>query len=116
MLSALSTIQISDAHIQGSPLLRRWVLAANLAAALLSVGLIAAVPTGDRVIVFVSPWSDAGTVIETISRANGSVVDGGRAGWIAVATDQKDGFAGRLYDAGAILVLNGELAAGCFQR
>ncbi|MCB1439305.1 MAG: hypothetical protein KDJ63_05975 [Nitratireductor sp.] len=97
-------------------MLRRWVLAANLAAALLSVGLIAAVPTGDRVIVFVSPWSAEGTVIETISRANGSVVNGGRTGWIAVATDEKDGFAGRLYNAGAILVLNGELAAGCFQR
>jgi hypothetical protein len=68
---------------------------------------------GEPVAVIAMPWSDvnAATVIAT---AGGQLIDVAASGVVAIGLGQQTGFAGRLYAAGALLVLDGRAAAFCF--
>ena len=91
------------------------MIALNLAAAFLVVAGIAVVPTGSRVVVVAPPWSDPERVISIIAEAGGTLVDGGRSPWLAVAEGSSPDFANRLFTAGALLILDGRLAAACIK-
>ncbi|GAB4363919.1 MAG: hypothetical protein Kow0026_28700 [Oricola sp.] len=106
---ALDTIPATDHQ----PRYQRRILAANLAAALMVVVAIAAVPTGSRVVVIAPPWSKPDRVISIIADAGGTLVNGGRVSWLAVADGTSPDFINRLFAAGAMLVLDGRLAAAC---
>ena len=72
-----------------------------------------AAPRGDFVLVVSSPFETNATRINRIAQADGSVVASGRYDWITVAHSAEPGFASRLMKAGALLVLNENLALGC---
>jgi hypothetical protein len=94
--------------------LQQRILALNIAAALIVVVAIAAVPTGSRVVVVAPPWSAPERVISIIAEAGGTLVNGGRGQWLAVAEGQSPDFVSRLFSAGALFVFDGKLSAACF--
>ena len=85
----------------------------GFAVALVVPLLLVAVPRSEVVVLVGAPGSDAGDLVRIVAAAGGSIVtvDGGRE--IAVARAEDDGFVGRLYAAGARLVLDGRGAGGC---
>ncbi|UIJ73122.1 hypothetical protein [Aurantimonas sp. HBX-1] len=95
---------------------RRLLLIGNIAAALLVLIGIAAVPKGDRVLVLVGPWSDPQHVVAVVRAAGGTLVATGRRPWIAVADGAAPDFVSRLVSAGAVLVLDGGFGAACLTR
>lgn len=94
--------------------IQRRILAANLVAAAVIVAAIAVVPTGSRVVVVAPPWSEPDRVVSIIADAGGTLVNGGRSQWLAVADSTSPEFVNRLFAAGALLILDGRLAAACF--
>ena len=90
----------------------RWVRRASLvliAWAAIMVALPFVGPSGRRVAVV----GDASHAIRVITAAGGSVVEV-RRGAVMTRAD-RPGFVADLYRAGAPLVLEGRIAAGCFQ-
>lgn len=92
---------------------QRRLIVVNLIAALVVVLAIAAVPTGSRVVVVAPPWSPPERVISIIANAGGTLVNGGRSPWLAVAEGSSPDFINRLFAAGALFILNGRLAPAC---
>lgn len=94
----------------------RYILVFNI---LLCIGIISVpilMPKNDRVAVFTSPWGGASNVMNVIADANGALVNGGKAEWIAVASSASENstdFVDKLYQAGAWLVIDGAIAAAC---
>lgn len=95
------------------PSLKRWLVALNAACALGVIVAIAMVPTGTRLVVVGSPFSSPGAMMTVIAQAGGRLVNGGAASWIVVAEGTTADFASRLRASGALLVLDGRLAAAC---
>lgn len=95
------------------PGLQRQLLTLNFVAAIMVILAIAVVPTGTRVVVVAPPWSGPERVMSIIGEAGGTLVNGGRADWLAVAEGSSPDFAKRLMAAGALAILNGRLAAAC---
>lgn len=92
---------------------QRRLIVVNLIAALVVVLAIAAMPTGSRVVVVAPPWSPPERVISIIANAGGTLVNGGRRPWLAVAEGSSPDFINRLFAAGALFILNGRLAPAC---
>jgi hypothetical protein len=61
----------------------------------------------------VAPWSEPGRIMNVITQAGGSLVNGGALDWIVIAEGGDTGFAARLIEAGAMMVLDGRLAQSC---
>lgn len=108
MANAFSTSDSKTRH-------KRRLLALNFVAALLVILAIAAVPTGSRVVVVAPPWSAPEQIIRIIADAEGTLVNGGRRHWLAVAEGTSPDFTNRLIAAGALLILDGRLAAACMK-
>ncbi|TLP43769.1 hypothetical protein FDK21_16215 [Cohaesibacter sp. CAU 1516] len=70
--------------------------------------------SGDKVVVFVPPWSSDTNVVEVIAAANGALLRGGKWHWIALAQSDDPGFVHRLYWSGAFFVGGGEAFSACF--
>lgn len=70
-------------------------------------------PRGQYVLVVTDPRATADDMIDVVGRAGGSLVEGGRYPWIAIAHSSAEGFASRLMRSGAVMVLNHNLAFGC---
>lgn len=70
-------------------------------------------PKNDRVAVILPPWADSARIMQVISDAGGELINGGRRDWIAVATSQSTDFVSKLYKAGAVMVIDGSIAAAC---
>ncbi|ODT23127.1 MAG: hypothetical protein ABS35_13195 [Kaistia sp. SCN 65-12] len=79
------------------------------------VAVIAARPSGPFVLVVTSPAGNAAGSMAVIDRAEGAFVWAGRVPWMSVAYSQAPDFPERLLDAGALLVINHDLALGCLQ-
>jgi hypothetical protein len=94
---------------------QRLVVLANIAACCLVFLAIAVVPRSARVVVFVSPFSEAGRVLSVVAAAGATFVNAGRRPWIAIADGPADNAVTRLYAAGALLVLDGSVGLGCLQ-
>lgn len=93
--------------------LLRWAGGAALALAawaLVMVALPFLGPEGRQVAVV----GDRAEAFRIIAAADGRVVEA-RSGALLARSD-RPGFVGRLYRAGAPLVLEGRIAAGCFRR
>lgn len=91
----------------------RWAAAAALVVAAWAMVMLAIPfigPDGRQVAVV----GDSGRALRAIAAAGGQVVEARRGA--VLARSDEPGFARRLYRAGAPLVLEGRIAAGCFGR
>jgi hypothetical protein len=79
------------------------------------VAVTAARPSGPFVLVVTSPAAHAAGSMAVIDRADGAFVWAGSVPWMSVAYSQAPDFPERLLDAGALLVINHDLALGCLQ-
>lgn len=70
-------------------------------------------PKGDRVAVILPPWAEPSHIMQVIADAGGVLVNGGQRDWIAVATSDSNDFVSELYKAGAVIVIDGSIAAAC---
>ncbi|MEW7008406.1 hypothetical protein [Lentilitoribacter sp. EG35] len=70
-------------------------------------------PKSEKVAVILPPWSEPSKIIQVIADAGGALVNGGRLDWIAVTTSESDDFVSKLYQAGAVIVIDGYIAAAC---
>lgn len=83
------------------------------AVALLTPLALLAIPHSETVALVGRAGSDTGAVIRVVAAAGGSILGVGGRPNIVIARSDSAGFAGRLYAAGAQLVLDGGLASGC---
>lgn len=88
----------------------------NLAVFLFILVGLWAIPSGNFVLVVTHPSAPPSTVMSIISAADGAYVRASRYPWISVAYSEKPGYPARLRAAGASLVINNLLAAGCLQE
>ncbi|MCJ2087714.1 hypothetical protein MKK88_17240 [Methylobacterium sp. E-005] len=72
-----------------------------------------AAPRSDTVALVGRAGSDTGAVVRLVAEAGGSILNVGGRPDIVIARSDNAGFVGRLYAAGARLVLDGGLAGGC---
>ena len=74
--------------------------------------IVVAAPAGKGpVAVFAAPW--AANAAEIVAQAGGQLVAAGRSPRIIMAISADEDFVGRLYRAGAILVMDPRYAVGC---
>lgn len=71
---------------------------------------------GDDVAVMVWPLSAHGRAAQVVSQAGGQLVDGARLPFIVVARGGPANLSARLYAAGALLVFDPGISAGCFTK
>ncbi len=83
---------------------------------LLLLGAVVARPGGPFVVVITNPAESAAANMAVIAEAGGRFVWSGRYSWISVAQSDEPGFVERLFQAGAFMVLNHELAVGCLKE
>lgn len=69
---------------------------------------------GDKVVVFVPPWSSATNAVEVIAKADGAFLRSGKWHWIALAQSDDPSFIRQLYLSGAFFVGGGEAFSACF--
>lgn len=91
------------------------VVATYFALAVALFTVIAARPSGPFVLVVTSPGAQAAGSMAVINRADGAFVWAGRFPWISVTYSLAPDFSERLLDAGALLVINHDLALGCLR-
>lgn len=89
------------------------IVGINLAVIGFVLSAAAIAPRNGQALVIVSPWSDPSRVVDVISQAGGSVVNGTGTPYAAIAHSNEPGFAFRLFKSGAMLVLDGSLAFFC---
>ncbi|QCI66498.1 hypothetical protein [Phreatobacter stygius] len=68
---------------------------------------------GADVAVVVWPFGPASRAAEVIAAAEGSIVMPSRLGWIIIAQAERPDFVAALYGAGALVVFDPRVAAGC---
>jgi hypothetical protein len=103
------TLPISAPRRPGAPLRIAALAAALLVAPLATL----AVPRSGTVAVVGAPGANAGGMAALVARAGGSIVRPGGLANVIVAVSAEPGFAGRLYGAGAWLVLDPVVLGGC---
>ncbi|MBU2329279.1 MAG: hypothetical protein KJ755_18320 [Alphaproteobacteria bacterium] len=89
--------------------------AAYFSFSVLALTIIAGKPSGPFVLVVTSPSLQATGNMAVLEKADGALVWASRVPWISVAYSNSASFSERLLDAGALLVLNHDLALGCLQ-
>nr|WP_319530911.1 hypothetical protein [uncultured Cohaesibacter sp.] len=70
--------------------------------------------SGEKVVVFVPPWSEQTDAIDVIARAGGAFVGTGNRSWIAIGISNHPHFVRDLYRAGALYVGSGTAFSACF--
>lgn len=100
---------------QTASVMKSTIPAAYFAFAIAALAVVAARPSGPFVLVVTSPAAHAAGSMAVINRADGAFVWAGRVPWMAVAYSDAPDFSERLLDAGALLVINHDLALGCLQ-
>lgn len=91
-----------------------WTIGVLGVATALAIPFAALVaPRADVVAVVLAPGSAATELVRVVAEAEGAILDAGGAGNVVIARSDRDGFAARLYAAGARLVLDAGRAAGC---
>lgn len=85
-------------------------------AAMIPAFALAAAPRGDsRVAVVAWPWAPDASALKLIAAAGSRMVAEGPYSWLAIAQDQEPGpgLVDRLYEAGAMMVLNADFVNAC---
>lgn len=95
--------------------IQKSIVLAHFALFLLLIVAVWVRPAGPFVLVVTDPELDAGGNMQVIGDAGGRLVWSGRYAWVSVAYSDANDFAGRLMRAGALLVLNHDLAVGCLE-
>lgn len=75
-----------------------------------------AAPMKRFVLIVTNPFAGPDEAMSVIARAGGSFVEAGQRPWLAVAYSEDSDFAFRLVRAGALLVVDHGLAAGCLRK
>lgn len=78
-----------------------------------SFALSLAPKAGAKVAVFTAPWATNNQAIFTIARADANIAAVGKVEWIAIAADDQTDLVSRLYQAGALLVIDAALLISC---
>jgi hypothetical protein len=91
------------------------IIAAGLAvASVLTVAALQGIPRdGAQVAAIFPPWTSSGGVVVRVAQADGLVVRRGLLDSIVVVQSDKPGLIGRLYAAGAWLVIDPAVFGGC---
>ena len=90
------------------------IVLANAVLVSAALGAAALTPArGSHVAVMVSPLSPPDRAAAVVAAAGGSLVAGTTAPWIVVANSDETDFIARLYEAGAMTVLNADAAFSC---
>lgn len=112
----MSRFHVEESHSAGgygAPLVYGLVLTLVILAAYF-------MPRADSdVAVLVSPFTDRAAAGNAVARADGLVVDSGRWPFILLARPAAThdvNFSARLYKAGALIVFNPGVMAGCFKK
>ncbi|PJI45784.1 MAG: hypothetical protein CTR54_00510 [Rhizobium sp.] len=95
--------------------IQKSIVLAHFAIFLLLIVAVWVRPAGPFVLVVTDPEKDASGNMQVIGDAGGRLVWSGRYAWVSVAYSDANDFAGRLMRAGALLVLNHDLAVGCLE-
>lgn len=95
--------------------IQKSIVLANFAFFLLLIVAVWVRPAGPFVLVVTDPGADANGNMRVIDEAGGRLVWSSRYAWMSVAYSDANDFAGRLMSAGALLVLNHDLAVGCLE-
>ncbi len=93
----------------------RAVVGLNFVIYLMLVLAVWATPSGHFVLVLTDPAQELGYGISVIGRAGGVFVATGRYDWMTVGYSEDRDFPKKLMAAGAMLVLNHQLALGCLK-
>lgn len=72
-----------------------------------------AVPRGQYVLVVGWPGTSEARMMDIVSAAGGSFVEGAGPSWLAIVHSDRPGLPTRLMSQGAMIVLDHALAAGC---
>lgn len=88
-------------------------LGLTLALAVLGVFLAVAVPRDGRAMLVALPVAASERLIETLARADASLVAVGALSGLYVVASDRPGLAGRMWEAGAFFVVDAALALGC---
>ncbi|AKI00416.1 hypothetical protein IMCC20628_01702 [Hoeflea sp. IMCC20628] len=89
------------------------IVGLNLAVILIVLTAAVVTPRQGKAVVFVPPWSEPGRVLEVIAAAGGSVLNGTGKSYAVIAQSDQPWFAFRLFQSGAMLVLDGSLSFLC---
>jgi hypothetical protein len=95
--------------------IRRTFVVLNFCLYLGLILAVWAVPSGPFVLVLMHPDAGPDEAISAIDKAGGAFVSEGRFPWMAVGHSDSADFSARLVDAGALLVVNHQLALGCLK-
>lgn len=93
----------------------RWIVTAYFILAMGVMAAVAAAPSGPFVLVVTNPASGASGNMTVVAEAGGSFVGSGTYPWLSTAYSDASDFPQRLRRAGALLVINHDLALGCLQ-
>ncbi|MCJ2072383.1 hypothetical protein MKK75_26930 [Methylobacterium sp. J-030] len=74
---------------------------------------LVAMPRSETVALVGRAGSDTGELVRMVAEAGGSILNRGGRPNVLIARSDSAGFVGRLYEAGARLVLDGGVAGGC---
>ncbi|MCL6706806.1 hypothetical protein M8R20_07335 [Pseudomonas sp. R2.Fl] len=96
--------------------LNHRVVALNFVLFLLLAVSVWALPSGRFVLVVTDPRQGPQNGMSVIGNAGGAFVSAGRFPWLNIAYSDDSAFSARLMQAGALLVLNHKLAAGCLEE
>lgn len=88
-------------------------LALTLALVAVAPLLVLAIPRGETVAVVGAPWMAAEGMMAIVAKADGSAVRAGAHANVLIAHSALPDFVGRLYGAGAWLVMDARLGLGC---
>lgn len=75
-----------------------------------------AAPRGQFALIVTNPFRSEFGAMEVISNAGGAVVSESNFKWITIAHSEDPFFTSRLRQAGALLVLNHQMAFGCLRN
>jgi hypothetical protein len=91
----------------------RVAVGVNFAIYLMLALFVWAAPSGHFVLVLTDPSREPDYGMSVIGRAGGAYVATGRYAWMTVGYSEDRDFPTKLIKAGAMLVLNQQLALGC---
>src|SRR5262245_29808089 len=69
--------------------------------------------SGAPVAVIAAPWAEHGAAVRIVAAADGTLLEAAHGGGVAIATSAGGDFVDRLYDSGAVLVLDGAALSAC---
>jgi hypothetical protein len=79
------------------------------------LGISYAAPSGKFVLVITNPFQNEIGAMDVISKAGGTFVSESNFKWITIAHSEDTKFSSRLRQAGALLVMNHQIAYGCLR-